>query len=274
METYTSLIVEDVKDTSDYIKSRLTQLCPAIDVIDQSFDLAAAYQTIISNAYDILFLDIQMPTGTSFDLLRKLSEEDKINFEIIFITGESTKEYTLSAIKYSALDYLYKPLDDSELVQAVNKATERINRKNYNMQVQVLLEHFAGTEQMKSKKIAFHLQRGIIEMLHIDDIMYLQADGVVSVIHLSNGKQLIANKNLGFYKDLLTIDFDFKQLSNATLVNTQYIQRYYHNELTLTLTDGTKLYASRRYGKSLRESLEKNKQSGNAIMRFLHKFKN
>ena len=261
MEKYTALIVEDVKDTSNYILDRIKKLCPEVGKIDQVFNLEDAYTHLKANTYDIVFLDIQMPTGTSFDLLSQLSDEEMINFEIIFITGESAKEYTLSAIKYSALDFLYKPLDDSELIAAVHKATEKLRNQNYNRQVKILLEHIANTDQVKSKKIAFYLHNGIVELVDINDIIYLKADGVISYIYMVNGKHLTTNKNLGYYKDMLILDYDFKQISNSLLVNKLYIKQYNHHELTLTLTNGTYLYASKRFGKELKDSLESNKKS-------------
>ncbi len=252
---YKALIVEDVKSTSDYILDRLQKLCPDIADIDQVFNIDEAYQIIKKNVFDIVFLDIQMPTGTSFDLLKQLSDEGSINFEIIFITGEGAKEYTLSAIKYSALDFLYKPLDDSELVQAVHKATEKLKNQNYNRQVQILLDHIADGKQIKSRKIAFYLHNGIVELLDINDILYLKADGVITIVYLTNGKYLTTNRNLGFYKDLLIADFDFKQISNGLVVNNTYIKRYNHHELLLTLTTGENLHTSKRFGKELRDSL-------------------
>ena len=80
METYTALIVEDVKETSDYIYQRVSMLCPAIVKIDQALTLSEAEEFIESNRYDIVFLDIQMQTGTSFDLLKRLSDKGGINF--------------------------------------------------------------------------------------------------------------------------------------------------------------------------------------------------
>ncbi|MCC7520511.1 MAG: response regulator transcription factor [Flavobacteriaceae bacterium] len=259
---YKALIVEDVKTTSDYILDRIEKLCPDIGFIDQVYDLEEAALALKKQTYDIVFLDIQMPTGTSFDLLKQLSEEGHINFEIIFITGESAKEYTLSAIKYSALDFLYKPLDDSELIQAVHKASEKLRNQNYNRQVQILLEHIGNNEQVKSHKIAFYLHNGIVELVDIHDIVYLKADGVISYIYLENGKQLTTNKNLGYYKDMLVLDYDFKQISNSLLVNTLFIKRYNHHELLVSLTNGEHLYASKRFGKELKDSLESKKKTG------------
>ncbi len=255
MEKYTALIVEDIKATSDYILQRIKTLCPKIGNIQQAFSIEEAYNTITANKFDIIFLDIQMPTGTSFDLLKRLAAENSINFEIIFITGESAKEYTLRAIKYSALDFLYKPLDDSELIEAVTKAIDKLSRQNYNRQVKILLDRIDSSNTVVSNKIAFHLHNSITEFVDINDVMYIEADGVISNVYLATKEKLVTNKNLGFYKEMLIVDYDFQPISNSILINKDYIKRYNHQDLCIILNNGEHLYASRRYGKELKNNL-------------------
>lgn len=273
MKKYKALIVEDIKDTSDYILGRVRKLCPQIGKIDQALTLIDAYELILKDNYDIVFLDIQMPTGTSFDLLKKLSESGSIGFEIIFITGESAKEFTLRAIKYSALDFLYKPLDDSELIVAVNKAIDKLQRQNYNQQIKLLLSRMGENTVMHSDKIAFHLHSGVVEMVDIKDLMYLQAEGVVSVVHTTSGEAFTTNRNLGFYKEMLMIDYDFLPVSNSILVNPFYIKRYNQHSFYLTLTDETVLTASRRCGKDIKEFLTGKKRKGFGLRSILQYFK-
>ncbi len=255
MEKFTALIVEDVKDTSDYLHQRINALCPAIVTIDQAFTLEEAENMIEKNSYDIVFLDIQLQTGTSFDLLKRLSQKNAINFEIIFITGENDKEYTLRAIKFSAIDFLYKPLDDGELVIAVNRAMDKLKNQSYNYQIKLLLHRMDEQSATKSNKIAFHLYNGIVQMVSIDELKYLEADGVVSKVYLSNGEKITVNRNLGYYKDILMLEHDFIPLSNSILLNKDYIKRYNHQTLKITLTDNTELHVSRRRGKELKEML-------------------
>lgn len=259
MEKYTALIVEDVKSTSDYIYDRVHTLCPSIGHIDQALTLSDADQFIEKNQYDIVFLDIQMPTGTSFDLLKHLSTKNALNFEIIFITGESAKEYTLRAIKFSAIDFLYKPLDDGELVVAVNRAIDKLRNQSYNHQIKLLLNRIDEQANVKSNKIAFHLHNGIVQMVNIDELKYMEADGVVSKAYLDNGEKLIVNRNLGFYKEILMIEHAFIPISNSILINKEYIKRYNHQALKVTLHDDTELHVSRRRGKELREMLNDKK---------------
>ncbi|MBS2099931.1 LytR/AlgR family response regulator transcription factor [Carboxylicivirga linearis] len=252
-----ALVVEDIQDTSDYICQRIQQLFPQIKKVNQAYDIEEAYDIIKRENIQLVFLDIQLTTGTGFDLLKKLSEENCIDFEIIFITGESAKEYTLRAIKYSAIDFLYKPLDDSELVQAVNKALSKISSRNFNHQIKLLLERVGGAQQIPSNKMAFHLHNGIIEFVNISDIVYLKADGVICYVFLKDGVQLSVTRNIGFYKEMLVSDYHFHAISNSLLVNQEFIKKYNHRELTVELTNGTVLYASKRFGKDFKDQFGK-----------------
>lgn len=258
-EKFKVLIVEDIIDTSDYIKQRILKLCPALNYPDQAFNIDEAFEKITTHNYDIIFLDIQLPKGTGFDLLSRLSEKGKIDFEIIFITGESERGHTLSAIKYSAIDFLYKPLDDIELVMATNKAIDKLKSSYFNKQIKLLLDRVGHEKVSESNKIAFHLHSSIIEFVNVKEIKYLQADGVITYVFLENGEKLSVTRNLGFYKDMLIADYNFHLISNSLLVNHEFILRYNHHELLLTLKDGTKLYASKRYGKEFKDSLTQNK---------------
>ena len=269
MEKYSALIVEDVKETSDYICRRVSLLCPSIKKIDQALTLSEAEDLIESNRYDIVFLDIRMQAGTSFDLLKRLSDKGVINFEIIFITGESDKEHILRAIKYSAIDFLYKPLDDGELVMAVNRALDKRESQDLNNQVKLLLQRMDERSTVKPDKITVHLHSGILQMISVDELKYIEADGVVSKVHLKNGETITVNRNLGYYKDLLILEHDFVPLSNSILLNREYIKRYNHQTLKITLTDNTELPVSRRRGKELKEMLGERKGLSGMISTFI-----
>jgi two-component system LytT family response regulator len=253
VQDITALIVEDIQDTSDYIRQRILHLFPQIRKIHQAYDIDGAYQLIKDSTIHLVFLDIQLTTGTGFDLLKKLSAEDCIDFEIVFITGESAKEHTLRAIKYSAIDFLYKPLDDSELVQAVNKALAKINTRHFNHQIKLLLERVSDSQSAPSHKMAFHLHNGIIEFVNISEIIYLKADGVITYVHLQDDSRLSVTRNIGFYKDMLVGDYHFHAISNSLLVNQEFIKKYNHRELMVELTNGTVLYASKRFGKDFKD---------------------
>lgn len=272
MQKYSALIVEDVKETSDYIYQRVSLLCPSIKKIDQALTLSEAENLIKNNRYDIVFLDIRMQAGSSFDLLKKLSDNDAIDFEIIFITGESDKEHVLRAIKFSAIDFLYKPLDDTELVVAVNRALEKRKSEDLNHQVKLLLQRMDERSTVKSDKIAFHLYSGILQMISVDEITYLEADGVVSKVHLNDGETITVNRNLGYYKELLILEYNFVSISNSIVLNKEYVKRYNHKALKITLTNGIELPVSRRKGKELKELLSERQGLSDIFSTFISKY--
>lgn len=251
------LIVEDLKATALYIKSSIENRFDLLEEPKIATSLDDAYELIKNNSFDIVLLDIHFPEGNSFDLLKKLKSDDLINFEIIFVTGEGDKEYTLKAIKYSAIDFLYKPLDIEELIEAIDKATTRLIKSNYNQQVGVLLSMLNKGLEQNIEKVAFHIANGGVEFVEVKKIIYLQADGVVTKVFIDDNndpdKNFTAHRNIGYYKDMLVSDFNFLILSNSLLLNPQYIKRFVPKELAITLSNGKVLFASRRYGKSLKE---------------------
>lgn len=251
-----ALVVEDIMATSDLIKGRINTLSDEVFKIDQAFDLENAYQFIVSNDYDILFLDIQMPKGTTFDLLKRLSDEKKINFEIIFITGQKESEYLINAIKFSAIDFLYKPIEDDALINAINKAKEKVEHRKNEKRVELLLDYLESSEKKKTDRVAFQLSKGIIKFFAINDITHLKADGVVTKIHLADGSEYSATKNLGFYRAFLISQFEFCSIAHGLIINMDQVDDYLHKDLTVTMKNGIQLKASRRGGKEFKERME------------------
>lgn len=258
MHMLKAIMVEDMLANREVLRTMLTELCPQVELVGEAENVEQGYHLIKSARPDIVFLDIQLDRETSFDLLDRLHEEDAIGFEIIFITGVGTFENVTRAIEFSALDFIHKPISEDKLVQAVEKAAKRINKPQYNRQIELLLDILSHPTQ-KSRRIAFHLLKGIIEFVPVDDVVLLEADGPMTHIRLRDGSKLTAMKNLGHYSRLLTSDFNFFQISNDKVVNLDFVKRYNHAELTLTMLDGSRLIAARRGGQDLRRFLSEHK---------------
>lgn len=258
MHMLKAIMVEDMLANREVLRTMLTELCPQVELVGEAENVEQGYHLIKSARPDIVFLDIQLDRETSFDLLDRLHEEDGIGFEIIFITGVGTFENVTRAIEFSALDFIHKPISEDKLVQAVEKAAKRINKPQYNRQIELLLDILSHPTQ-KSRRIAFHLLKGIIEFVPVDDVVLLEADGPMTHIRLRDGSKLTAMKNLGHYSRLLTSDFNFFQISNDKVVNLDFVKRYNHAELTLTMLDGSRLIAARRGGQDLRRFLSEHK---------------
>jgi two-component system LytT family response regulator len=256
-----AIIIEDMPANREVLRRMLEEYCPEVIVTGEAETVEQGYQLVKNEQPDLVFLDIQLDRETSFDLLDRLYAEDAINFEIIFVTGVGNYENVTRAIEFSALDLIHKDLTPDKLEKAVEKAARKLNRPQYNRQIEMLLDILRKSGG-RSRRIAFHLPRGVIEFVQVDDIVVLEADGVVAHVRLSNGTKFTAMKNLGHYSKLLTAEYDFFQISGDTVVNLDYVKRYNHSELTLTLTDGSHLIAARRGGQDFRRYLSENKKYG------------
>lgn len=267
-----SLIVEDVLSTSNLIKNRITVLISEITSIDQAFTLTEAEKLILNFNYDIIFWDVNLPKGTSFDLLKQLSLKDLITFESIFITGEKESEYVINALKFSAIDYLLKPLDDDELIRSVKKAIEKRKKNIDRKQIELLIETLSDSNDFNSK-IAFNLIKGNIEYVHLGDIIMLEADGVITIIHLKDKSMLHATKNLGFYKSFLTNEVSFYQVSHSAIVNLKAIQNVDLKNLIIYFVNGCSTKISRRRAKEFKEYFKNYKPSVGIVEKILKLFK-
>ncbi len=266
------LIVEDIIATSNLIKNRIETLIPDIKEIYQAFTLEEAEVKILSCNFDIIFWDVNMPKGTSFDLLKKLSLENKITFESIFVTGEKESTYVINALKFSAIDYLYKPLDDEELVVATNKAIEKRLKSKSTQQIDFLLQ-MLSTSSNESKKVAFNLIKGTTIFIELDHIVMLEADGVITDIHLNDKTILHASKNLGFYKSFLLEKDNFFQVSHAVIANVKEVEAFDNKNLIIKFKNGTSTSVSRRRAKDFKDFLSGYDPKSGLINKILSFFK-
>jgi len=251
------LIVEDIKATSDMIADMIVELEGDIHTIEKSLSKEDATQKILKTEYDILFLDINLQIGTSFDLLQDLAKQKKINSKIIFLTGHNEREYLMKAIKFSAIDYLYKPIDKTELLAAISKAKIEIKNQEKISQVSQLMDLVAHETDLKHRNVAFHLPKGKIANLSTDQIIYMKAEGPVTKIFLFDGSQITAVRNLGHYKEFLQAYYDYFLISKSILINLAHLETYDQKNLLVKLKTGEKLSCSRRGGKLLKDHMQK-----------------
>ncbi len=121
------LIIDDEQSSRNVLKQLLKRFCPDVEICGEADNSEKAYQLIQDKKPQLIFLDIQMPSGNAFSLLRKF---DKIDFEIVFVT--SFDQFAIEAIKFNALDYLLKPVEVSDLIAAVRKTFTRIKEKQFS----------------------------------------------------------------------------------------------------------------------------------------------
>ncbi len=255
-----TIFIEDTESHRNTIRTMLGE-CSTVELVGEADSIESGYSLIKQEKPDLAILDVELYPGTAFDILNKLQNEGKIDFEVIFLTGFANFEYPVRAIHYAALDFLMKPIDKEKLREAVERAAQKISEKRapaeYQEQIKILLQNLKNPPERKSNRIAFHRAGGAIEFVGANDIIYCEADKDVTYVFLADGKKFTATRNLAFYARPLEIDFNFFRISDKQLVNLDFLKVYEHSkDYQLTLTNGKQLYASRRGGQELKQHLQ------------------
>ena len=242
-----ALIVDDEQASIDLLQWLLTQFCPDITATRTARSVQEAIPLIRDFQPDIVFLDIQMPHQSGFDLLTTV---DPWNFEVIFTTAYN--EFAIQAIRFSALDYLLKPIDEAEL----KKAIERFRAKRiYAPAGQLLFRNFIqNISQGNKDKFRLALaDSSEIKYVQISEIIRLQAESNYTHIHIKAAKPFVSAKTLKEYDELLR-DHHFLRVHKSHLVNPAHIISYDRAGI-VTMSDGSKVEVSRRKREFLQTTL-------------------
>ncbi len=242
-----ALIVDDEQASIDLLKWLVMEYCPDISSVQSARSVKDAVPLIRSFQPDIVFLDIQMPHQSGFDLLTNI---DNWNFEVIFTTAYN--EFAIQAIRFSALDYLLKPIDESEL----KKAVERYKVKRiYAPAGQILFRNFIqNISQGSREKFKLALaDASEIKYVQIDEIIRLQAESNYTHIFLTGNKVFISAKTLKEYDEMLEGQ-RFLRVHKSHLVNPAHIQAYDRQGILL-MSDNSKVEVARRKKEFLQQAL-------------------
>lgn len=211
-----ALIIDDEKRTREMIAKMVEALDIGIECFPIGENVQSGLNAIKELQPDLVFLDIQMPDGTGFDLLNSLEER---NFEVIFITA--FEEYALKAIKFSALDYILKPIDSDELAVAVQKAVHTVNKNVSTTQLSVLNQNV----QNKDKKRLVLKTHDSVHVVDLDNIVRCESDRNYTSFYLNEGKAILVSRTLKEYENILT-DYQFFRVQQSHLINLKYVDRY------------------------------------------------
>ncbi|MDB4292775.1 LytTR family DNA-binding domain-containing protein [Maribacter sp.] len=215
-----ALIIDDEANARKGLRLVLQKYCPEVQVLALCESPEVGLEKIAELQPDLIFLDVQMPKMSGFDLLEKLPE---INFEVIFVTAYD--RYAIKAIKFSALDYLLKPIDVDELVTAVEKISKK--QKNKAIKYKSLLNNVRPGPD-KLKRLAIPSDNEII-MQPIKEIIYCEADSNYTTLFLTSGKKIIVAKTLKEFENILP-ETDFCRIHHSTLVNMAHVVKYIKGE--------------------------------------------
>lgn len=244
------MIVDDEQSSIDLLKWLAEQYCPDITSIQTARSVSEAFPLIKTFRPDILFLDIQMPHQSGFDLLTITEHWD---FEVIFTTAYN--EFAIQAIRFSALDYLLKPVDEAEL----RKAVDRYKAKRiYAPAGQLLFRNFIQNISHGNKdkfKLAL-AGASEVKYVQLNEIIRLQAESNYTHIFLTGGKVFVSAKTLKEYDEILQ-GHKFLRVHKSHLVNPAHIDTYDKQGLLL-MSDGSKVEVARRKKDFLQQSLSGN----------------
>ncbi len=230
-----AIIIDDEEKSRATLSSFIKKYCPSLQVVSMANGVETGVSSIKKNAPDVVFLDIEMDDGTGFDVIEAVRG---IAFDLIFVTAYN--QYALKAFRYSAIDYLLKPINPEELIQAVNKLTDTNRLNQIEQKLEALLLNKASL-----KKIAFPSLQGL-RLEEPQNIAYCESDNYYTNVHLKSGEKLVISKTLKEYDQMLEDD-GFFRAHQKYLVNIAFVSSYTKSDGGyLTLENGAILPVSRR----------------------------
>jgi two-component system LytT family response regulator len=210
------LIVDDEKRTRDLISKMIQSFGYEVETITDGSSVETGIKAIEKHKPDLVLLDIQMPDGTGFDVIRGVKNK---NFDVIFVTAH--EEYAIKAIKFSALDYILKPVDPDELHIAIKKAIDGLKTKTDHKQFDAL-QFNTQSQQRKRLVLKTHESVYVIDM---ENIIRCEADRNYTNFYLESGTRINVSKTLKEYESLLSGN-NFMRISQSHLINLSYVERY------------------------------------------------
>lgn len=213
------LIIDNEAPIRAGLRMQLETYCPEIETIEEATGVVTGLKAIDNFQPEIVFLDVEMDDGTGLDLLKQLG--NNFHFQLIFITAHN--KYAVDAFKFSAIDFLLKPIDTDDLIASVNKAISQYKNKDLQTQIQVLNESMNAIS-LEHKKIVLK-DKDSIYFVKVNDIIRCHAEGPYTEFFITDGKKITISKNLKEYEEMLE-PFGFIRAHHSHLINIRKITRF------------------------------------------------
>ncbi len=244
----TAIIVDDEPYSCESLATLIERYCSDVKLLDICYSGADALKAIKEQAPTLLFLDIEMPGMNGFEMLQQLPS---INFSVIFTT--SYDQYAIKAIKFSALDYLLKPVDREDLQAAVQKAMQS-SKQFLPQQIEILLQKL-NHPIIAVNKIAIPTMEGL-QMLFVENIISCSSDSNYTTLFLKNKQKIIASRTLKEIEEMLE-DYSFLRVHHSYLINLNEIEKYIKGDGGyLIMSDGSNIDVSRSRKEMLMKKLQ------------------
>lgn len=216
-----AVVIDDIEKIRKENIAIIKANCPTISIIGQAESVTSGVKLIQQLSPDLVFLDVEMADGTGFDLLQKLSP---ISFKVIFITGY--EDFAIRAFRFSAIDYLLKPLDRQELMEAVKKAEDSLGKEVFDLKLHNL---FSNLERPKNLQKLILKTSDKIYSINIQDIVNCESDKNYTTFYFINAPKLVVSTNLKEYETLLT-PHNFFRTHKSHLINMAYFDHFIKSE--------------------------------------------
>jgi two-component system LytT family response regulator len=214
-----AIIIDDEARARRILEALLREYCPDVAVVATAEDVPSGVLAINQHKPDVLFLDVEMPGYTGFQLLDFFKE---IDFDIVFTTAHS--DYAIQAFRVSAIDFLLKPIQISELINTVAKI--KLKHGLNKERLSVLKENFKDNA---IKKLALPVAEGLL-FVEAEDISHLEADGAYTRFHFSDGRKIVVSKKIKEFEDVLTQQSNFFRTHRSFIINLKKMKQYVKQE--------------------------------------------
>lgn len=225
-----AVIVDDSSEARESLSADLKRYCTEVQLIGQAGSLVDGLKMLKELQPDVVFLDIDLGDGTGFGLLEQLGETET---KVIFTTGMDN--FGIRAIKFSALDYLLKPVDPDELVVAVEKLSQEQKKQSISENIKLLSEHFRSSGTTALKRLALN-SADKVQVVNIADIIRCESERNYTTFFLKDKKQIVVTKTLKEYEDLLEPS-GFVRVHHSHLINLEHLKEFVKHDGGYALMD-------------------------------------
>ncbi len=248
----TALLIDDDSNLRNGMKSLLARYAPEIRIIGEADSVQTGVSLLLQNPPQVVFLDIHLGDGSGFDLLEAVNQRGKLNSQIVFITAH--EQYAIKAFRFSALDFLLKPVDPEELQKVIEKLKQVIDKNDNVAHIDLLLENIRKKTD-HFKRIALSNSDGI-HLFEVSDIIRCESEDNYTKFYIKNSKPILISKTLKEYEELLAAH-GFERIHQSHLINLAYLKSYIKKDGGyVIMADNANLPISQRKKERLQELLK------------------
>ena len=235
-----ALIIDDEQASHTTLETLIQLNHQDVQVIGHAYGVEQGIKEVNHLQPDLLFLDIEMPDGTGFDLLKEISHQ---SLAVVFITAHN--KYALTALRFNAIDYLLKPVSDEALKAAIEVSKEKLVANSWQQEladIKAMIQQI--TQQQLPKRLKIRTA-GYTPLIPTDEITFLEADQGYTEIHQSSGQRVVVSGNLIEYEKLFKLHQNFMRIHKSYLINLDYVRGWSDGQVTLST--GQVVYVGRKY---------------------------